>query len=339
MTPARFSLPRTYERLLVRAPFEFRRERVALPASGGADYVVRVDACGLCRSDLHAASTWATDWQELGHEFGGTVVAVQRSDARFAVGDRVAVRNAAPCGACVRCREGAVRACQHLVVNMQGFRDYALCDERSLVDASALDDDLLALVEPTNVALDLLHSACLAPSHHVTVLGSGTLGLLTAWLVLHVWKIPRLIVVGRSPRSLLADALELPAYMSLEARVPHADRVLVTTPPSTLERALAICRHGGQVITVGLDDTERCRVSLDAAQLIFGQRTLRGVCAAPNSYFEEAVAVLRQHGAALRPLIARRTVRADLEDALQAWHTRPHYDGKTIVIGGAGARS
>jgi threonine dehydrogenase-like Zn-dependent dehydrogenase len=34
------------------------------------------------------------DWADEGHEFGGTIVAVRRDNARFKMGDRVAVKNA-----------------------------------------------------------------------------------------------------------------------------------------------------------------------------------------------------------------------------------------------------
>jgi L-iditol 2-dehydrogenase len=109
--------------------------------------------------------------------------------------------------------------------------------------------------------------------------------------------------------------------------------VLVTTPPSTLDQALDLCRPGGWVVTVGLDDTERCRVPVDVSRLIFGQTTLKGVCAAPNEHFEQAVGLLRDHGSTLRTLIGRRVRRADLETALTDWQSRAHYEGKTILIG------
>jgi threonine dehydrogenase-like Zn-dependent dehydrogenase len=326
--------PESYERLLVKAPLQFRRETARFSDPHGADYVVRVDVCGLCRSDLHAVADWATEWQEVGHEFGGTVVLGPRS-GRFAVGDRVAVRTASPCGQCSRCRGGATRGCERLVVNTQGFRDYALCDERSLVDATGLDDDALALVEPTNVALDLLQAAQIDPSHTVTVLGAGTLGVLTAFLAREVSGAAQVCVLGRQPTSPVAAAVGVTHYVPFSSRrIPAgpADRVLVTTPPSTLESALSLCRPGGWVITAGLDDTERCRISRDIGRLSVGQRVVKGVCAAPNAHFDQAVCLLRQHGASLRLLIGRRIPRKSLEFTLRAWHSRLHFEGKTIVL-------
>ena len=344
----RSALPEHADRWLVKAPFQFRREQIPLTAPADGEYLVRVDVCGVCRSDLHVAQHWARDWQEVGHEFGGTIVAAGRAGARFGIGDRVAVRNASSCGECAACRSGASRACARLVVNMQGFRDYAVCDERSLVDAAGLDDDALALVEPMNVALDLLHAADLHPAHRVIVLGAGTLGLLTAYCARQVWRASDTIVIGRAPASPLATALEVGPYVPFEQADPPsgrgtgavapADRVLVTTPPPTLATALKLCRHRGSVLTVGLDDFERCRIELDASRLIFRQQTLTGVCAAPNAHFPQAIDLLRAHGKVLRQLIGRRTPRRDLAAALRAWHDRAHYDGKTIIVGGEEGR-
>src|SRR5258708_5495474 len=78
------------------------------------------------------------------------------------------------------CSQGRYRLCTNLIANRDGFSEYSDCDERSLVLAEKLDDDMLSLVEPTNVVLDLLHSAELRPNERVLVLGTGTLGFLTA---------------------------------------------------------------------------------------------------------------------------------------------------------------
>jgi threonine dehydrogenase-like Zn-dependent dehydrogenase len=249
------------------------------------------------------------------------------------------VRNASSCGRCVRCLTGDRRACTELVVNMQGFRDFAACDERSLVSAGRLDDESLALVEPTNVVLDLLHSSKLNTSRRVAILGAGTLGLLTAYVAQEVYRHPEVVLVGRKPASPLADAIGIRTYVPFEhaargsqGRRRLADRVLVTTPPSTLDSALSLCQHRGWIVTVGLDEASRFQTTLDVSRLIFGQHTLRGVCAAPNAYFEQAVTVLQQHGHVLQRLVTRRVRRNDLETTLAEWSSRPQYEGKAIVV-------
>src|SRR5258708_38911322 len=102
---------------LIKSNLEFRRETVPLDVLPSKDYLVRVDVCGLCRTDLHFATSWARNWEHLGHEFGGTIVSARHGDSRFRVGDRVAVKNASACLVCANCSQGRYRLCTNLIAN------------------------------------------------------------------------------------------------------------------------------------------------------------------------------------------------------------------------------
>ena len=331
----------TYRRYRVKSPMQFRCDAQPIPDVPEKDYLVRVDVCGLCRSDLHFATSWATDWDDLGHEFGGTVVAVGPGTRRFRIGDRVAVRNAAACMECPACRQEEYRACSGLVTNKLGFSQYAECDERSLVWAGNLPDDLLGLVEPTNVVLDLLHSAELSESSRTLVLGCGTLGLLTAYVATRHFGVRDLVLAGRRPDGGLASQLGFAPYLSfddvrdkapLRAALGGApDRILVTTPPATLGLALEAAGAGGRVLSVGLDRNENLDAQIDVRTLIFKRARVEGVFAVPNLYFEEAVDVLASLGEPLEGLITRRVAFDDLETSLKEWERREHFDGKGIL--------
>ncbi|WP_435075373.1 zinc-dependent alcohol dehydrogenase family protein [Halorubrum sp. HHNYT27] len=91
---------------------------VAPPEPGSDGAVIRVEACGVCRSDWHAwmgHGEWADDrvpkGQVLGHEPAGEVVAVGRSVDRFEPGDRVVVPFSLGDGTCPYCRRGAGNVC------------------------------------------------------------------------------------------------------------------------------------------------------------------------------------------------------------------------------------
>ncbi|OYR58000.1 alcohol dehydrogenase catalytic domain-containing protein [Halorubrum halodurans] len=88
------------------------------PEPGPDDAVVRVDACGVCRSDWHAwkgHGEWADDrvprGQVLGHEPAGEVVAVGDAVDRFSPGDRVVVPFSLGDGTCSYCRRGHGNVC------------------------------------------------------------------------------------------------------------------------------------------------------------------------------------------------------------------------------------
>jgi propanol-preferring alcohol dehydrogenase len=73
-------------------PLEARE--LALPAPAGEQVLIRVAACGVCRTDLHLADGELPDirWPVTpGHEVVGTVVAAGEQVTRFRPGDRVGV--------------------------------------------------------------------------------------------------------------------------------------------------------------------------------------------------------------------------------------------------------
>lgn len=324
----------------MKAPLQFRDELFAINEAAEMDYLVRVDVCGLCRSDLYSAADWDSEWSEEGHEFGGTIVAVRRQNGKFRLGQRVAVRNASPCGECSACRNLRPRECTNFVVNKQGYREYSDCDERSLVDAEGLDNELLALVEPTNVALELLDAAQIDRGDKLLILGAGTLGLIASYFSgVLIKNVPRLLV-GRQPQS-LGTSLGIPAYAAIE-KVNRTilqnhlggppSVVLVTTPPATLPLAFELCTPGGRIVTLGLDQQDSCTVPVNVQTLIFKRLSLQGAFACPNLFFEQAVAVLRAHGEALRSIVRHRIRRNELESYFRAWHRSKGFDGKAILL-------
>ncbi len=97
-------------------PLRLREVPDPEPEPDGA--VVRVEACGVCRSDWHAwkgHGEWADDrvprGQILGHEPAGEVVAVGDAVDRFAPGDRVVVPFSLGDGTCRYCRQGHGNVC------------------------------------------------------------------------------------------------------------------------------------------------------------------------------------------------------------------------------------
>jgi threonine dehydrogenase-like Zn-dependent dehydrogenase len=295
------------------------------------DYIVRVDTCGLCKTDLHFATDWAHNWEHLGHEFGGTIVAARRHGA-FHIGDRVAVKNASACLVCASCKRGEYRTCSGLIANRDGFSEYSDCDERSLVSAEGLDDDLLSLVEPVNVVLDLLHSAALDPDRQVLILGAGTLGFIAAHVAVQHFGMEHVAIAGRRPHADPTIDFGAVTYFNFEQiRGRRWDCVLVTTPPCTLPLALDACGHGGKILTVGLAEESALAAAIDVRSLIFKRATIQGVFSVPNLYFAEAVGVLRRHGETLRQIIRRRISVCDLETWFRQWNQQGSFDGKTIV--------
>ena len=93
---------------------EPRVEEIVLDPPAPKEVVVRVEACGLCHSDVHVIETngWGMDFPILlGHEGAGVVEEIGAEVTSLAPGDRVVVAWRAPCGRCPSCTRGDPRRC------------------------------------------------------------------------------------------------------------------------------------------------------------------------------------------------------------------------------------
>src|SRR5947209_1738647 len=83
-------------------------ETVVVPDPGPGEVLVRVQACGVCHTDLHYRDGAINDEFPflLGHEAAGTVDAVGQGVSGLAKGDFVVLAWRAPCGECRSCLRG-----------------------------------------------------------------------------------------------------------------------------------------------------------------------------------------------------------------------------------------
>jgi S-(hydroxymethyl)mycothiol dehydrogenase len=92
-------------------------EEITLDAPGANEVQVRVEACGVCHTDLHVVETggWGMKFPILlGHEGAGVVEEVGEGVTSVAPGDRVVIAWRAPCGdACRACKRGDPRRCSN----------------------------------------------------------------------------------------------------------------------------------------------------------------------------------------------------------------------------------
>ena len=96
------------------APGEVRVDERPEPELDGADdAIVRVEATGICGSDLHIyhGRVEIEPGFMIGHEFVGTVIAAGDGVDRVAVGDRVLGCYCTACGECFFCRRGEFHKC------------------------------------------------------------------------------------------------------------------------------------------------------------------------------------------------------------------------------------
>ncbi len=223
------TIPEQMTAVICHGPENYQLEQVAVPTPGPGEALVKVEAVGICASDLkcyHGAPKFWGDanrpaWAETevipGHEFVGTVVQLDDEAAAkwgIAVGDRVVAEQIVPCGACRYCRDGNYHMCgPHDMfgfkrVNPGAMADYMVYAANARVHKISADlpPAHAAFAEPLSCALHAVERADIGFEDVVVVAGCGPIGL--GMIAGSKSKNPKLVIGLDMAADKLALALE-----------------------------------------------------------------------------------------------------------------------------------
>lgn len=160
----------------------FEIAEVPDPVAGPGQLVLRVEACGICGSDLKAAANMPTGLV-MGHEFCGSVVEVGAGSSQWQVGQRVTALPLIGCGACLPCLQGDVSHCERGSDNIGvggssgAYAEFIKVGSR---ETFALPPDfgpgVGALIEPLAVGLHAVDRTKPNRGDVVAVIGGGPVG-------------------------------------------------------------------------------------------------------------------------------------------------------------------
>ncbi|MFN8531614.1 MAG: zinc-binding dehydrogenase [Anaerolineae bacterium] len=284
----------------IKVPFQFEVREVPIPEVRPGWALVKVEACGICGTDLHYARHLATEWQGFGHEVAGVITALGAGISHVKEGDHVVLESGSYCGVCEQCRNGHVDLCNK-APNFwnnptMGFADYILAPAQCLVpyDSNRLSPEVACLSEPLGVALDITYVADIPLGSEVLVLGLGPIGLMTLPLVrmkgaAHVYAAnrsggKRAEVARRLGADTLISTGETPLHSDL-FRKGGVDRALISASPAAIVEAMPIMRYGGILAFIGIEYGDGARISFDVNDFHFKKLQLRASHAAPALYF------------------------------------------------------
>jgi propanol-preferring alcohol dehydrogenase len=132
-------IPKTMKAMVLQTPrHPLVSMEIPLPKTGPDQVLIKVHACGVCRTDLHLVDGELPDPKLPvipGHEIVGTVVAKGANVKSFAVGDRIGVPwLGQTCSQCHYCRSGRENLCDHPKFTGYtldgGYAEYAAADMR-----------------------------------------------------------------------------------------------------------------------------------------------------------------------------------------------------------------
>jgi len=322
-------------------PGSFRVAEVPDPTPGEGQIVVKVDACGVCGTDIHIMDGEfpPTPYPITpGHEFAGTIVASDvPAQMDLPVGTKVAVDPSLYCGYCRRCRAGRGNLCENWAAvgdTVDGaFAEYvavSAANAHRLPDGT--DGQLGSMVEPLACAVHGLRRLGPLFGDSVVLTGAGTMGLLLLQLLVHSGAGPVTVVdlvPGRLEVARKLGAARIAAGLGDLQDERFEIAIDATGVAAVIDGVSALLDRGGRLLVFGVAPAG-ATMSLSPFRVYNDEITVTGSMAILRS-FAPAVELIGSGAIDPRPLLSAPLPLEQFGEALHRvragqgikWHVRP----------------
>ena len=286
---------------VLHGPRDIRIEMVETPSIRDDELLVKVMACGICGTDVHAFKKGAGARPQerliLGHEFSGEVARVGSAVQGLRIGDGVVGIGYRNCGSCYRCRQGQAEWCPQPLVPGEGldgaFAEYVVvprpvAGKTFFRIPEGLGWEEAATIEPLAVACYAVTRARIQEKETVVILGAGMIGQCIA----QVCRAMGARTIVSEPSVIrLALAEKLGAGMVLNPRDTDPIKVITAATsgemagtvfecsgsPIAFRQAVEIARPFGRIVQVGIFESSlEIPPELASTMFAFKNLTLRG---------------------------------------------------------------
>jgi L-iditol 2-dehydrogenase len=329
-------------------------EEIPTPAIGRGEILVRVEACGICHTDLKKIEYNLLEPPRVyGHETAGVVAAVGAGVTKFKLGDRVVAFHHIPCLQCFYCRHKMYAQCPvykkvGITAGFEpaggGFAQYVrVMDwivERGVEKIpDHISFERATLVEPLNTCLKAVTQCDPQPEDFVLVMGQGPIGLIFTMLVKRTGArvaatdtmAERLDTAGRCGADLVWNPLEHDVSSEVKRLTDGrgADIVIVAaSAKGIVNQAIASSRPGARILLFAqTSSTEQIEAS--GADICAGERTLFGCYSASVDLQGESAHLVFSGELPVEELISHRL---PLVKIRSGFHLALHPESKSLKI-------
>jgi L-iditol 2-dehydrogenase len=295
------AIPDTMHAAVYRGKSVVAVEEIPTPQIGPGEILIRVEACGICHTDLKKIEhNLLAPPRIYGHETAGVVAAVGCGVGKFQPGDRVVAFHHIPCRKCFYCQRKIYAQCPvykrvGITAGFEpaggGFAQYVRVMDwivESGVERipDSISFERATLVEPLNTCLKAVVQCDPQPGDFVVVLGQGPIGLMFTMLVHRTGARlaatdaidARLALAARCGAEFAWDprTVDVAAEVRRLTEGRGADLVIVAASvPGIIDQALACSRPGSRLLLFAQTSATE-RIEATGADICVGERTLFG---------------------------------------------------------------
>lgn len=319
---------------------------VPIPAPGEHELLLRVEAVGVCGTDVKTYFQGARGRLQpphiIGHEIAGTVVQVGAEVTGYAEGDRIALATEVGCGGCDWCTRGLYKFCEDGGpigwLYPGGFAEYMVVPGPAMRQGNAvlmpthIPLEEVVFLEPLACCINAQRFLNVGVGDTLVVIGAGGIGCLHA-LLAGLEPVAKLIVINATSESRLemarragvqADVYVTAAREDPVARVMQetggrgADVVIVAAPtPEAQETALQMAARGGRVSLFASLPAGVRPVVFDVNAIHYREISVFGAFSSSLEDFLAARSLMASRRLTVAPLITHRFPLAEVVTALK----------------------
>ena len=329
-------------------------ERIPTPEIGPGELLVRVEACGICHTDLKKIEhNLLAPPRVYGHETAGVVAKAGRHARGFVAGDRVVVFHHIPCLNCFYCSRKLFAQCPvYKKVGVTagfepaggGFSQFVrvmdwIVDRGVEKIPDGVSFERASFVEPVNTCLKAVAQCAPQPGETVLIMGQGPIGLIFTMLMKRAGAH---VITTESIPARRELSVQCGAELALDPRgadVAGALRaisdgrgadlvILAASAPGLVDQATRWSRPGARILLFAqTSDTER--IELSGASICMGERMVFG-CYSASVELQKQSAELVFSGALPVDLLVSHKL--PLNEIRSAFDLALHPDGQSLKI-------
>jgi threonine dehydrogenase-like Zn-dependent dehydrogenase len=322
------------------------------------EVVVKIQAVGICGSDLHMYEghpgyEWITYPLVLGHEMTGAVVTVGSEVSDSFLEKRVVINPYIPCGKCSYCQNGEENRCDHGEFYQAkrppqslryGFRqdggmaEYITVPARNVIPISdEVSEEVAAVSEAIAVGLTAVEKVREIDNKSFVIFGPGPIGLSIASLLVGL-KAGKVVVVGiQGDEDRLKLAREIGVHHTVITNQQIVEQIVeiengfdgvfdCSGHSSVPPLAIKILKKGGELVLVGISTNE---FSLPMDQIVRGEIQIKGSYGITSNTYHRVIQYASKPQFPFGKLISHRFPLEQITSAFE--NAKNKAAGKTVV--------